>query len=76
MEECTWYTVVLIPKENRDFRGIVMVKVIQKTVAAIFNYRLVAVIQFHDTLYDFHYRRDMGIVSLKSNIIQELTAMS
>ena len=36
-EEATWKAVVLIPKGKNDYRGIVLVEVVWKVVAAILN---------------------------------------
>ena len=59
-EECTWQTVVFIPKGKGDFRGIGLVEVLWKAVAIIFNRRLTAAISFHHTLHGFWARRGDG----------------
>ena len=41
-EEATWQAVVLVPKGKQDYRGIGLVEVIWKVVAAILNRRLTA----------------------------------
>ena len=51
--ECTWQTVVLIPKGKGDFRGIGLVEVLWKAITSLLNHQLTAVISFHDTLHGF-----------------------
>ena len=46
-EEATWKAVVLIPKGKVDYRGIGLVEVMWKVVAAILNCRLMASITLH-----------------------------
>ena len=41
-EEDTWQAVVLIPKGKKEYRGIGLVEVMWKVVAAILNFRLTA----------------------------------
>ena len=38
-EEATWQVVVLIPNGKKDYRGITLVEVMRKVVAAILNRR-------------------------------------
>ena len=47
LEEATWQAVVLIPKGKGDYRGIGLVEVMWKVVAAILNLRLTASITYH-----------------------------
>ena len=51
--ECTWQTVILIPKRKGDFRGIGLVKVLWKAIVSLLNLRLTSAIYFHDTLHGF-----------------------
>ena len=41
-EEATWQAVFLIPKGKKDYRGIDLVEVMWKVVAAILNHRFTA----------------------------------
>ena len=41
-EEATWQAVVLIPKGNKDYRGICLMEVMWKVVAEILNRRFTA----------------------------------
>ena len=50
-EEATWQEVVLIPKGKKDYRGIVLVEVMWKVVAAILNRRFIASITYHDFIH-------------------------
>ena len=52
-EEAMWHAVVLITKGKKDYRGIFLVVVMWKLVAAILNCRLTAYITFHDFLHRF-----------------------
>ena len=70
-EECTWKTVVLISKGKGDFCGIVLVKVLWKTLKVILNHRLMVVIQFHKKLHGLCTGRVTGKASLKSKLLQQ-----
>ena len=74
-EDCTWQKITLIPKGNRDFHRIGLVEVLWKTVMGILNRQLTAMIKFHDTLHRFRTSRGTSTDSLKSNLLQQLTAM-
>ena len=50
-EEATWQAVVLIPKGKKDYRGIGLVEVMWKVVAAILNHRFTASITYHDVCF-------------------------
>ena len=52
-EEATWQAVVLIPKGKKDYRGIGLVEVMGKVVAAILNRRFTSFITYHDALHGF-----------------------
>ena len=65
-EECTWNTVVLIPKGFGDLCGIGLVEVLWKMVTAI---------QFRNTLHGFCTVRGTGTAYLKSKLIQNLMEM-
>ena len=43
-EEATWQSVVLLPKEKKEYKGIGLVEVIWKVVAAILHRRLTTAI--------------------------------
>ena len=47
-EEATWQTVVLIPKGKNEYRGIELVEVTWKVVAAILHRRLTTAISYRD----------------------------
>ena len=64
-EEATWQAVVLIPKWNKDYQGIGLVKVMWKVVAAILNRRFTSSITYHDALHGFRAGRGTGTSSLK-----------
>ena len=52
-EEATWQTVILIPKARKEYRGIGIVEVMWKVVAAILHRRITASITYHDFLHGF-----------------------
>ena len=69
-EEATWQVVVLIPKGEKDYRGIGLVEVMWKVVAAILNLRLTDSITYHDFLHGFQTSRETGTATLKAKLLQ------
>ena len=51
--ECTLQVVVIIPKENGEFKGIGIVKVLWNVLLGIINFSISAMVQFHDTMNGF-----------------------
>ena len=74
-EEATWQAVVLIPKGEKDYRGIGLVEVVCKVVAAILNRRFTSSITYHDALHGFRAGRGTGTATLKAKLLQQLAAM-
>ena len=74
-EEATWQAVVLIPKGNKCYQGIVIVEVMWKVVADILNFRLAASITFHDFLHGFRAGCGTGTATLEAKLIQQLAAL-
>ena len=64
-EEVTWHTVVLIPKGRKEYRGIGLVEVMWKVVAAILHRRLTTAISYHDFLHGFRAGRGTGTTTLE-----------
>ena len=75
-EDATWQTVVLIPKGKTDYRGIGLVEVMWKVVAAILNRRLTASITFHDFLHGFRAGRGTGTATLEDKLLHQLAALT
>ena len=75
VEEATWHTVVLIPKGVKEYRGIGLVEVMWKFVAAILHSRLTTAITYHDFLHGFRAGRGTGTATLEAKLLQELAAM-
>ena len=73
-EEATWQTVVLIPKGKTEYRGIGLVEVTWKVVAAILHRRLTTAITYHDALHGFRAGRGTGTATLEAKLLQQLTA--
>ena len=67
--------VVLIPKSEKDYRGIGLVEVMWKVVAEILNCWLTASITFHDFLHRFRAVCGTVTVTLKANLLQHLAAL-
>ena len=74
-EEATWKTVVLIPKGKREYRGIGLVEVTWKVVAAILHCRITTAITYHDALHGFRAGRVTGTATLEAKLLQQLAAM-
>ena len=74
-EEATWQAVVLILKGGQEYRGIGLVEVMWKVVAAILNRRLTASITYHDFLHGFRAGRGTGTATLKAKLLQQLVAL-
>ena len=66
---------VLIPKGNKEYRGIGLVEVMWKVVTAILNEQITASITFHDFLHGFRAGRRTGTTNLEAKLIQQLTAL-
>ena len=66
---------VLIPKGMTDYRGIGLVEVMWKVVAAILNLRLTASISFHDFLHGFWAGRGTVTATLKAKLLHQLAAL-
>ena len=72
VEEATWQAVVLIPKGKKDYRGIGLVEVMWKVVAAILNRRFTASITYRDFLHGLQAGRGTGTVTLEAKLLQQL----
>ena len=66
---------VLITKGKNDYRGIGLVEVMWKLVAAILNFRLTASITFHDFLHVFRAGRGTGTATLEAKLLHQLAAL-
>ena len=67
--------VVLIPKGKKDYRGIGLVEVMWKVVAAILNRRFKASINYHDFLHGFRAGCGTGTATLYAKLLQQLAAL-
>ena len=67
--------VVLIPKGKKNYRGIGLVEVMWKVVAAILNRHLTASITYHDFLHGFRAGCGTGTVTLEAKLLQQLVAL-
>ena len=75
-EECTWQTVVLIPKgTSGKFRAIGLVEVLWKAVTSLLNRRFTSDITLHDVLHRFGVGCGLGNAAIEANLLQQLTAM-
>ena len=66
---------VLIPKGIKEYRGVGLVEVMWKVVAAILHLRLTTAVTYHDVLHDFWAGRGTGIATLEAKLLQQLAAM-
>ena len=74
-EEATWHAGVLIPKGNKDYRGISLVEVMWKVVAEILNRRFTVSITYHNTLHGFRAGLGTGTATLEAKLLQQLAAL-
>ena len=74
-EEATCQAVVLIPKGKKDYRGIGLMEVMWKVVAAILNRRLTASLAFCKILHGFWAGRGTGTATLEAKLFQKLAAL-
>ena len=74
-EESTWQVVVLIPKVKGCYRGIGLLGVVWKVVAAILNHWITASIAYHDFLRVFRAGCGTGNATLEDKLLQQLVAM-
>ena len=63
-----WQAVVLIPKGGKAYRGIGLVEVMWKVVAAILNRQITASITYHEFLHKFRAGCGTGTATLKAAI--------
>ena len=75
VEEATWQAVVLIPKGKKDYRGIGLVEVMWKVVAAILNRRLTVSITYHNFLHEFREGCGTGTANPEAKLLQQLAAL-
>ena len=66
---------VLIPKGKTEYRGIGLVEVTWKVVAAILHCRLTTAITYQDALHGFRAGRGSGTATLEAKLLQQLAAM-
>ena len=73
--ECTWYTVVFIPKGNREYRIIGLVEVLCKVIDINIYQRLEDSIDLRDVLYGFRSQRGTGTNTLESKPLQNIVGV-
>ena len=74
-EEATWQTLVLIPKGKKEYRGIGLVEVTWKVMAAILHRRLTTATTYYDALHGFRAGRGTGTATLEAKLFQQLADM-
>ena len=67
--------VVLIFKGKKDYRGIGLVEVMWKVMAAILNRRFTASIAYHDFLHGFRAGHGTGTATLEAKLLHQLAAL-
>ena len=73
--EAMCQAVVLLSKGEKDYRGIGLVEVMWKVVAAILNRRLTASITYHDFLHGFLVVRGTGNATIGAKLLHQLAAL-
>ena len=73
--EWMWQTVVLIPKGNGEFIGIIIVEFLWKDFSGVINQRIRSKVQFNGVLHGFGAGWRTGNASLESKLLQKLTEM-
>ena len=74
-EEATWQVVVLITKKKKDYRGIGLVEVMWKVVAAILKRRFTDSITYHNVLHGFWASSGTDTATLEAKLLQQLAAL-
>ena len=74
-EEATWKAAVLIPKGKKDYRGIGLVEVMWKVVAAILNLRFTDYITYHNFLHGFRAGCGTGTANLEAKLLQQIAEL-
>ena len=60
---------------EKDYRGISLIEVMWKVVAAILNHHFTASITYHDVLHGFMTGRGTGTATLEAKLLQQLAAL-
>ena len=63
-KEATWQAIVLIPKGKKDYRGIGLLEVVWKVVAAVLNRGFTSSITYHNFLHGFRAGLGIGTATL------------
>ena len=67
--QLSWSTVVLLPKGNNDYRGIVLLEISWIIIEPIINRRIASKVEFHDALYGFLANRGTGTTCIEAKTI-------
>ena len=73
--ECTWDTIILLPKGGGNYHYIGMVEVIREVISIIINRRLEDSIEFHNGLHELRERRGTGTSTLEAKILNQIVVM-
>ena len=68
-EEATWQTVVLFTKGRTEYRGIGLVEVMWKVMAAILHLCLTTAITYHDFIHGFRAGHGTGTATLEAKLL-------
>ena len=66
--ECTWGTIVLLPKGGGKYLGIGLAEVLCKFIAIIIDQCLMEFIEFHEIMNGFRAHRETGTSTLEAKI--------
>ena len=73
--DCTWDTVILLPKGGGEYQGIGLVGVLWKVISIIIDRRLAESIELYDVLHMFRVWRGTFTATLEAKILQEIMGM-
>ena len=74
-EALMWMTMVLIPKDKGEYRGIGLVETIWKVCMSIVNSRLQSSIVLHDALHGFRHGRGKWAAIMEAKLEQQLAGI-
>ena len=75
VEEEMCQAVVLITKGKKEYRGICLMEVMWKVVAAVLNSHFTASITYHDFLHGFWAGHGTGTATLEAKLLQNLSSL-
>ena len=75
-EEAAWATMVFLPRERGEYRGIGLVDVVWKVNAMVIKFCQKRSVAIHDALHGFRTGMDMGTTTLEAKLAQQLAGIA